>query len=812
MIRVLQHILAIILCGSFTLTEAQTPQTLVKGRIVDRETSEPIPFATFSLYSPDSMLVTGGIAELDGTFEVGVNPGNYYALVQVVSYQTRRIALRRYSAGTVNVGTVQLTPDIQTLSEVVISAERSLMEMDLDKRIFNVAQDLSNVGRTASEILDNLPSITVEQDGSINLRGSANVRILIDGKPSGLTGIGSNDALQTLQGNMIDRIEVVTNPSVRYEAEGNAGIINIILKKEKQTGLNAVLEGTLGYPLNSGISTNMNYRTRSINYFVNYGSNYRERPGRARQYQSFFPGDTTYFTRSSREFLRTGWSHNLRLGMDFLLNDKNTLTTSFLLNRGDNNNITDIIYRDFNSLDDLFQVKERNDTEKEDERNLEYVLSYERMFEREGRKLSFYAQYRDNIETEKSDLNEILAYTLDPDPQSGEINQRSLNQESEKNLLLQLDYIHPFAGKKGKFETGYRGTLRNINTDYVVEEFDDELGWVNMPGFTNNFLYDENIQAWYALAGNHAGKFSYELGLRLEYTDIKTELVQTGERFNKSYLNFFPSIHTNYHITQDKALQLSYSRRVGRPGFWDLNPFSSFSDPRNIRMGNPDLDPEFTDSYETGFLSNGDTYSFYGGVYYRYTTGERERISIVEDGITFTRPVNLSVENSYGVEANYNRDFTNWWTLNANANFFRVTTDGSYEGVSFYRDTYTWNTRINNKFSFWKKTNFQFIFFYRAPQQTTQGRRESFYSIDLGLNKEVMKGKGTLSMSVRDLFNTRIFRNTNSGIDFYSEGKFQRAVRQVTLSFIYRINQKNAGDKKDDERGDEEPIEIDFDQ
>lgn len=224
----------------------------IKGRILDKETSEPIPFATFSLYSADSSLITGGIADMNGAFEVSTKPGSYYGLVQVVSYRNRFVPVRQYSQAVTDLGKIELVANVQTLSEVVVSAERSLMQMDLDKRIFNVSEDLSNVGRNAVEILDNLPSIVVDQDGGVSLRGSQNVRILIDGKPSGLAGISSTDALQALQGSMIERIEVVTNPSVRYEAEGNAGIINIILKKERQDGLNAVIEGTIAHPLNTG--------------------------------------------------------------------------------------------------------------------------------------------------------------------------------------------------------------------------------------------------------------------------------------------------------------------------------------------------------------------------------------------------------------------------------------------------------------------------------------------------------------------------------------------------------------------------------
>src|SRR5690606_24969406 len=287
---------------------------------------------------------------------------------------------------------------------------------------------------------DNLPSIVVDQDGGVSLRGSQNVRILIDGKPSGLAGISSTDALQALQGSMIERIEVVTNPSVRYEAEGNAGIINIILKKDRQDGLNAVIEGTIAHPLNKGISTTMNFRKKKMNYFLNYSSNYRERPGRASLYQEFTPDDTTYFTRSTRDFLRTGWSHNFRAGTDIMLNDKNAITAAFLVNVGDNSNLTDIVYKDYDVFDELGREVVRNDREAEDEKNLEYTLTYEKLFNQEGRKLTFYGQYRDNIETEQSAISQRAILTPNPEDEL-DIPQRTYNKEAEQNSLLQLDYI-----------------------------------------------------------------------------------------------------------------------------------------------------------------------------------------------------------------------------------------------------------------------------------------------------------------------------------------------------------------------------------
>jgi outer membrane receptor protein involved in Fe transport len=302
----------------------------------------------------------------------------------------------------------------------------------------------------------------------------------------------------------------------------------------------------------------------------------------------------------------------------------------------------------------------------------------------------------------------------------------------------------------------------------------------------------------------------------MEYTDIHTELLEADNLFDydrifsKSYVNLFPSLHTNYHINPSNSVQISYSRRISRPRFGSLNPFSSFSDARNIRAGNPNLNPEFTNSYELGYLTNKESTSFFGGVYYRHTTDVSERINFVVDTLTYSRPVNLSTEDSYGIETSITKDFTTWWSINANANFYRAITNGEFEGRSYDRDTYTWNSRISNRFSLGKKTNLQATLVYRAPQKTTQGKSESFYTVDIGLTRDLWKKKATLSINVRDVFNSRIFRSVNEGEDFYFRSHFQRSFTQIMGSLVFRINQ-NKNSRKDRENEREDNFDQDFD-
>lgn len=766
----------------------------ITGKVVDNN-DNPLEYTTVSLHSKiDSSLVTGNITDVEGNFTIAAAPGEYWLELQFISYQRKRIPNVSVSQNDpqVNVGSIVLREDSETLSEVVVSAEKQQMELSLDKRVFNVASDLTNRGRNASEILDNVPSVAVDVEGNVSLRGSSNVRILVDGKPSGLVGLSSPDALRMLQGDLIERIEVITNPSARYEAEGMAGIINIILKKERRNGLNGSFTATLGVPSNYGASFNVNVRRNWLNLFSSYGINYRESPGSGESNQIFYGTDNRIsYTDRTQERVRGGLSHTFRIGSDFYLNETNTLTASMLYRTSDQENTSDLLYiNSFNYVQDSVVRVDRRDIEAEDESNMEYELNYTKTFQKEEQKLTAAIQYRAGGETERSDIEE-LTFNNESESILAPLFQRSLNEENSENLLLQTDYIHPFA-KEGKFELGYRGTIRLIETNYVVEELNESNNWITLEGFTNQFNYDEDIHAFYGIIGNKSNRFSYQGGLRAEYTDITTELVDTNEKKDKDYFSFFPSAHLTYELKNDNSFQASYSKRLNRPNFWNLNPFTSFSDARNIRTGNPNLDPDFTNSFEVGYLKNWEKSSIYSGAYYRKTTDVIQWLSRAQGDTTFTRPENFGTMDAYGVETNISKDLASWWKLNMNANFYRAVTVGEAYGEPLESDTYTFSGRFNSKITLWNSVQFQQNVNYQAPEATPQGRRKALYSIDLALNKDILQGKGSLTLSVSDLLNSRKWRSETFGENFYQDSEFQWRARQVTFSFSYRLNQKKA--------------------
>ena len=781
------------------------------GKVIDNNTGEALLFATISLMQlPDSSLATGGVTDENGQFELEAKPGKYYAIVEFISYKPLLVPdIELKTPGEpVNVGEIRLLSDAAMLNEVEVIAEKSQVQMTLDKKVFNVGKDLANNGGTAVDILDNVPSLTVDVEGNVSLRGSGGVRILIDGRPSGLVGISGSNGLQSLPANLIESIEVITNPSSRYEAEGMAGIINIVLKKDRRQGFNGSFDLTGGYPDNYGGAFNLNFRKDKVNLFSNIGLRYRRGPGEATLYQEVYRGDTTLITRQNTDRNRGGWSATMRTGADFYFSERDVLTTAFNYRYSRDNNFSENTYRDFiNSENNPVGITVRRDDEVETEPNMEYSMAYKHDFEQKGRQLSFDIRYQDNLENEASDLVERYFDPLFNTSGFPELLQRSDNKERERLMLAQMDYIHPFT-KDRKLEAGLRSSLRNIDNDFLVEEQEDGA-WGALPGLSNNFRYAENIHAGYLIFGDKRNRWSYQLGLRMEYTDITTELIQTKESNPREYFNLFPSAALSYELSGQNSLQISYSRRLNRPRFWDLNPFFTFSDNRNFFSGNPNLDPEFTHSMELGYLKYWDQASLSSAIYYRHTDGVIERIRTVDSiGNSLQIPQNLSTNDAVGLEVTFSYSPWKWWKLDGDANFFRSVTDGTNLDESFRAEAFSWFGRLTSRYTFGKNWDGQVRFNYRAPRITTQGKDKAQYSFDFGLSKDILNENATLTLSMRDPFNMRRRRYINEGPTFYTEGDFLWRAGQTTLTLNYRINQgkekRNNRERGGDDGGREE--------
>lgn len=784
--KTLQLILALLLISPLTYAQVK-----ITGKVIDEQSETPLGYATIQLMkTADDALVGGGLSEDDGQFTMEASAGEYYILLDFMGYQ--QLKTDAFSIGKKNydLGVIKLAARASTLDEVVVQAEKSTMELALDKRIFNVGKDLGNAGGSAIEILNNIPSVTVDVEGGVRLRGSNNVRILVDGKPSGLVSFKGGSGLQQLQASLIEKVEIITNPSARYEAEGMAGIINIILKKDRRQGLNGSFEVTTGYPLNVGAAANLNYRHKKVNFFINYGLNYRKTPSYTTIYQEVYDNDTTRISEQEYDGVKDGFDNNIRGGLDFFFNERNILTASYLLSRSDGKRLTDLRYDDYiGSTSNLNSYTLRTQDETETEPISEYVLSYKSLFKRDGHELNASVRYMDHWET-SDQIYEQSSFFPDGSPNtSGDLYQTSLNDETEEQLLLQLDYVQPFA-TEGKLEFGLRSSFRDMENDYIVKERNESGVLEVIPGLDNNFIYQENIHGLYGIIGNKSNRFSYQFGLRSEWTDIETILEKTQESNPRNYVNLFPSAHFTYDLPQGHAVQLSYSRRVQRPTYNDLSPFVTFSDNRNYFSGNPDLNPEFSDVFELGHVKYFDKGSIASSIYYRKVNDKIIRIRTVDSqGFSTTLPENLATEDAYGAEFTSSYTLTTWWKLDFSFNFFRSQIDGTNVDQNFSSDTYTWFSRQTSRFTLNQTTDLQFRANYEAPMNTPQGSRKSLYFFDLAFTKDIFKDKGTITLNVADIFNTRKYRSVSEGETFYTFANSQRIRRQINLVLSYRLNQ-----------------------
>lgn len=767
---------------------------ILRGRVIDSAGNLPLAGATIQLLKTGRKTpVAGTISGADGRFRLETGNGEYEVLWEYAGYQPRRSATFRLNDANPekDLGDIRLTPAVAVLQEVVVQAEKSSMQLALDRKIFNVGKDLANAGGSASDILMNIPSVSVDPEGSVKLRGSDNVRILIDGKPSGLVSIKGGSGLNNLQAAMVERVEIITNPSARYEAEGNAGIINIILKKDRRQGFNGSFEVIGGQPVNYGLAANLNYRKDKINFFLNYGVAYRIQPTRGRMTQELYGKDTLRIMKQQDEAELLGFNNNIRAGLDYFFTEKSVLTLAYLYRRSQGNRRRSFVYDDYLfDLNNLQSRQGRTQDEDETEPNTEITVNYKRSFAQKGHELTAEVKYLDYWENSDQTFEQWPQISGGrPVTTSTRTIQRSLNDEWEKQYLLQLDYVKPI-GSEGKFETGLRTSFRNMVNDYVVSERNAAGSYVPLPGLDNIFEYDENIHAAYAILGNRNGKLSYQSGLRAEWTDVTTILRETGQRNPRSYGNLFPSAHLTYNLPNDHGIQLSYSRRVRRPVYNDLSPYATFSDARNFNGGNPDLDPEFSDVFEIGHLKSFPKGAFSASVYFRNTTEKIERIRQVDkQGNAFTQPQNLLGEKAYGIEATGSATPRKWWKLDANINFFHARVDGSNILSAYKRETFSWFARQTSRFSLKHDLDIQLRMNYEARQRLVQGSRKGYFFTDLSFSKDILAQRGTLTLNVMDVFNSRKIFYIIEGPGFHTDALMGFRPRQVNMTFTYRIRQ-----------------------
>ena len=568
---------------------AQKPrnkEVKITGNLIDKETKLPLEYATIAfLDKAQNKIVTGGITDAKGNFSIPVPTGIYDITMEYISFKTITIPNKKISKNE-NLGVFALEINAEALDAIEIIAEKTTVEIRLDKKIYNVGKDLTVSGGNVSDVLDNVPSVSVDAEGNVALRGNDNVRILINGKPSGLVGLNSTEALKQLPAEAIEKVEVITSPSARYEAEGTAGILNIILRRSKLQGLNGSVTANVGHPDAAGISGNINFRTGNINVFNTTSYRYQELIGRWYNDVKYFDINTPDLD-EKRDWLDIRKGITTNTGFEWYINDSASLTTSVVYrdNSSENNSINKLVQ--FNKITNISSKSERKDPEIEDDKTIQYALNFTKNFEASGHKLTFDFQYEDSNE----DKNSLI--TVD-----GLDSERTATLEDQTNILLQSDYVLPL-GETSQIELGYRGDFTTRSTDFEVALFNESSGDFEINNnLTNLFNFKQYNTAIYTQFGSKINKFSYLLGLRFENTRITLDQPTTGDFSRKKINGLFPTVNLNYEISNSQSFTLGFNRRIRRPRGFMLNPFPSRSSLTNVFQGNPELDPTFSSTYD----------------------------------------------------------------------------------------------------------------------------------------------------------------------------------------------------------------------
>ena len=776
-------LLLVISVFGINLVTAQAGITTITGKIVEDNNGGPIEFATVLVgNSADQKPIVGTTTIEDGSFILETSAPKFYIEVSFIGFTTKRFDNPNIIDGKINLGTVTISEDSQQLDEVVVEGEISQTTFKLDKRIFNVGADLSSTGASALEILNNVPSVNVNIEGQISLRGSQGVQMLINGKPSVIANEQGN-ALGTLTADMIERIEVITNPSAKYDAEGTSGIINIVLKKEEKKGLNGAVTLNTGIPNNHSIGLSLNRRTEKFNLFSQMGFGRRTFPS-DNETENRNLVDDTYIS-SFGQSDKNETFFNLILGTDYHINDLNVITLSGNFAYEWEKEHSDAFFSTFDSGNTQTDAFQRRELTTATNPKYSYELQYKKDFEgNEEQSLLLSATGNLFAKDQSSDFTNTTTFGNGDDMQ-----QQSRTDFSQADYTFKADYTHPWA-EKYTIETGTQYQINDVENDFAISDFDGSR-FVENPDLTNVFEWTQKVLGVYATTAYESDLWGLKLGVRFEDTDLSTLLQNTNVSNDQKYNNFFPSGHTSYKFSDNLSLQAGYSKRIFRPRMWDLNPFYNIRNNFSIRTGNANLQPEFTDSYELTSIYKIGKVSMNLGVFYRHTEDVVERVVEFENNVSISRPENIGINNTMGVEFNAKYIPTNWLSFTNDFNYSHFTREGDFDGNSFDFKGDQWSTRLTNKLKLPADFDLEFIGHYQSGYRTLQQEISDNLFMDFGARKKILKGKAILSLSVRDVFASRIQESITNQPTFYLRD-FSQQGRFVTFGVSFGFGRGEA--------------------
>jgi outer membrane receptor protein involved in Fe transport len=762
----------------------------LSGVIMEGSTDKPVEFAIVAIYNQrDSSYINGGVTDSLGKFEFkGLGYGQYYLEVKFVGFKDTKmtgITLTPKNQ-TLDLGVIRIENAATDLGNVVVTGERPQMSYKIDRKVVFVESNVTAIGGTAVDVLESTPSIQTDIDGNVTLRGSSNFTVLIDNRPSVLEG---SEALQQIPASTIERIEIITNPSAKYDPDGTAGIINVILKEQKRNGLNGIVDLSYGSFNQYNADALLNYRVNKFNFFAGFELQNRAMRGLGKSERETYLNDTTFYL-DSEEHGKFGHNGNeIRAGIEFFPDENNVISIEGNFDARGFGRTSNSEYHSYTLplTSDTYYLQDNSS--KRSGRSYSLNMNYDRSFGGPDHKLQATAYYSHDNDGSLDKLKDIITDSEwninDPEP----FMQRATESGIENEFRFIADYFRP-VGAEGKFEAGYQLRYESESTDYHYDEFDHIVNdWVNFEDRNNDFSLMRNIQAAYAIFGTSTKIIDFQLGLRAEYTDRVLSQNALAQEYKINRIDLFPSAYLTKKLPFEQQLQLSYSRRINRPRTWYLDPFPSYEDQLNIRMGNPDLEPEYVGSYEFNYQKMNKNTSITAELYYRQTNNMMSRVSSLrDDNIMINTMANIGKDHSFGTEIMFTADPWKWWNLSLTGTLFRYWIKGEIEGETVDQTTNTWNARLNNNFKLKWNTRIQLMAFYTAPSITAQGERGSNFMVNGGIRQDFLKNRLTAAIQVRDIFRTMHMTYTAKGTNFYTYNERNPMGPVFTFSLSWKIN------------------------
>ena len=780
------------------------PGTIV-GQVVDAELGTPLEYANTMLYEKQNQTqVTGAMTDNDGVFRLSkVAPGIYTLEISFIGYYTKEIenVVVSIDQEVVRVGVIRLDRAILTTGGVEVTGERLAVEYKIDRKVINVSKDFTAISGTAVDVLQNAPSVTVDIEGNVSMRGSTNFSLLIDGRP---TVLDPNDALQQIPASDIEQIEIITNPSAKFDPSGTAGIINVLMKKQKAQGTNGIVNLNIGLEDKYGGNFLLSHRTEKFNVYLGANYNDMSNPGTFLSENRTISNDTTSFIYSDGDSKWRRKFYGVRGGVDWYLGTNDIWSLGL---RYGGRNMDMASARDFEEWTEPGDSHNLYVSENGNKHGGDFYsmsMDYSHTFGQQEHKFSGHAMLSNNSDTEESST---AMFDMDSTMLSG---QRTEERGPSSRIQLELEYALPI-WQVNKLEAGYQGSLRqNTDTSELYEYDTLTSGYEFRPEFSNVVDYEDNIHSLYALYKGELGNFGYQGGMRGEYQYRIIKLVGENDDFTLDEWDFFPSAHLSYKFPNENEIMASYARRIKRPRGWELQPFETWIDAYNVRTGNPALKPEYIDSYEMGYQNNVGRTLFSLEGYYKVTHNKIERVSSVYDvNIILQSVENVGTDYAYGAEAMLNWNLFKWFNLNLTGDVYQYRIEGTLYGDEFSRESFNWNTRVNSTFMIGQSTRLMINGIYYSPSVSSQGRRDGFYTTNAAIRQDVWNKNLTVTLQLRDIMGNARHEFTSEGSDFYSYTEFSRKSPVVMLALTYNFNRykpKHEQEEEQEEFEDEEQM------